>query len=57
MKSKLRRTGLLAVYELTVLLGILAMPLAMLARRAGVNLPVRQLIESVDDAYRDATGR
>jgi hypothetical protein len=49
-----RNAGLLALYQLTVALGILLMPIALLARRAGVPLPMGRLVEAVGTAYEDA---
>ncbi|MFB6131380.1 MAG: hypothetical protein ABEJ28_11235 [Salinigranum sp.] len=48
----MQRTGLLVLYELTVALGILLMPIALLARHAGVRLPVGRIVEAVGTAYR-----
>jgi hypothetical protein len=33
------------------------MPLALLARRAGITLPVGQLVQTLHDAYTDAVSR
>lgn len=55
MIATLQELGLFALYQLTVALGILMMPLALLARRAGVNLPVGRLIDRVGHAYERAT--
>jgi hypothetical protein len=54
MISKLYRMSLLALYQLTVALGILVMPLAMLARRAGLRLPIHRIVEAADRAYENA---
>lgn len=51
MHGVVRRAGLLALYQLTVTVGILLMPVALLARRAGINLPVRRLVEQLGAAY------
>jgi hypothetical protein len=51
MISKLYRTSLLALYQLTVALGILLVPLAMLARRAGLRLPIHRIVETAHRAY------
>jgi hypothetical protein len=54
MISKLYRTSLLALYQLTVALGILLVPLAMAARRAGLRLPIHRLVRAADRAYENA---
>ncbi|MFB6301710.1 MAG: hypothetical protein ABEH78_02440 [Haloferacaceae archaeon] len=51
MHGAVRRTGLLALYQLTVTFGIVLMPVALLVRRAGINLPIRQLVERLGAAY------
>ncbi|WP_380676417.1 hypothetical protein [Salinigranum sp. GCM10025319] len=45
------RAGLLVAYQFAVFLGILMMPVALLARRVGVTLPVGRLVQALDDAY------
>ena len=45
------RAGLLAAYQFAVFVGILLMPIALLARRVGVTLPVGRLVEQLDAAY------
>ncbi len=49
-----RRLALFALYQTTVALGILLLPVAVLARRAGVNLPVGRLVVTMGEAYDDA---
>jgi hypothetical protein len=51
------RAGLLVAYQFAVFVGILLMPVALLARRMGVTLPVGRLVETLDDAYSEATAR
>jgi hypothetical protein len=51
MHGAVRRTGLLALYQLTVTVGILLMPVALLVRRAGISLPVRRIVEALGAAY------
>ncbi|WP_164974785.1 hypothetical protein [Halegenticoccus tardaugens] len=54
MIESLRRFTLFALYQTTVVVGILLLPVAVLARRAGVSLPVGRLIETLEAAYDDA---
>lgn len=50
------RVGLLALYQFAVFVGILLMPLALLARRAGITLPIGQVVETLDNAYTETVG-
>ncbi|WP_348608991.1 hypothetical protein [Halobaculum rarum] len=56
--------GLNALHHLTVLAGILAFPVVLLGRRAGVTLPIGGIVARVHEAYdaaaadsADETGR
>jgi len=55
MTSRVYRVGLLALYQLTLLLGILLMPFALVARRAGVPLPLHRAVTRLGEAYEDAS--
>ena len=55
MKTRAHRATLFALYQLTIALGIVVMPVALLARQAGLTVPVHRLIETVGTAYEDAT--
>jgi len=59
MMKDLHRSAAFILYQTTLLFGILAMPLALFARRLGLTLPVRPLIESAEQTYEraGATGR
>ena len=57
MIESVQKAGLLVLYQLTVALGILLMPIALLARHAGVRLPVGRLIETVGTAYEDVSAK
>ncbi|QZX98866.1 hypothetical protein [Halobaculum rubrum] len=46
-----RTVGLNALHHLTVLAGILAFPVVLLGRRAGVTLPFGQVVARIHDAY------
>ncbi len=45
------RVGLLVAYQFAVFVGILLMPVALLARRAGVTLPIGNFVQTLDEAY------
>lgn len=53
--NTLYRTSIFALYQLTVALGIVLMPIALLARRAGVKLPFRRIVETLGTAYENAS--
>lgn len=40
------RTSLLVLHQLTVALGILLLPVALLARQAGIRLPIRRIVKA-----------
>ncbi|WP_247000157.1 hypothetical protein [Halosolutus gelatinilyticus] len=54
MKSRVYRATLFALYQLCIVIGIVAMPLAMITRQVGVTLPLHRLLESVGEAYEAA---
>lgn len=51
MTSRVSHALLFALYQLSIALGIVLLPLALVARQAGVTLPVHKLLETVGDAY------
>ena len=51
MKFRVHRATLFALYQLCIMVGIIAMPIAMATRRIGFTLPLHRLIENVGDAY------
>ena len=51
------RVSTYVLYQLTLLLGIVMMPVALLARRLGLRLPIRRLIEATGQAYQNASAR
>jgi hypothetical protein len=57
MLSEVRRLALFAVYQVAVALGILLMPVALVAGKAGVALPVDRVVDALGRAYDDASGR
>lgn len=54
MEARLRRTSLFALYQTSIVLGIALLPVALLARRVGVQLPVGELIDRLGTAYETA---
>jgi hypothetical protein len=55
MFDRITRLALFAAYQTTIAVGILAMPLALLANQAGITLPVHRLVDSASSAYEAAT--
>ena len=51
MKARVHHATLFALYQLCIALGILAMPVAIVAHQAGVTLPIHRLLARVGDAY------
>lgn len=49
--ERIYRATVLALYQLTVIAGILLLPLAVLTQRFGIRLPVDRAIERLDAAY------
>lgn len=56
MATAVYRAGVLALYQLSILFGIALLPVALLARRVGVSLPIGRVIARLDEAYADAGG-
>jgi hypothetical protein len=48
------RGTLLALYQFSILLGILLLPVALVARQAGLRMPMDRVIERLDEAYENA---
>lgn len=55
MTNPAYRGLLLALYQLSILTGILLLPVALLARRAGLRLPVDRVVQRLGDAYENTT--
>ncbi|MCQ4332542.1 hypothetical protein KM295_03370 [Natronomonas sp. F2-12] len=45
------RAAVLALYQISVLLGIVLLPVALLANRAGIPFPLGRLLGRIDSAY------
>lgn len=54
MMTEFHRGIAFLLYQTTLLLGILAMPIALAAHRLGLTLTVRPLIESAERTYERA---
>jgi len=51
MFDRATRLALFTLYQSALAVGIALLPVAVLARRAGVTLPVRPLVERTERAY------
>lgn len=51
------RATALALHQLTVVLGIALLPLALLAQRVGVHLPFERALRATERTYRRASRR
>ena len=55
MENRLYRSALFAVYQFTLLLGIVLLPVALVMRQFGVTLPIHRIVARLADAYENAT--
>lgn len=55
MESRLYQLSVFALYQLTLLLGIFMLPIALVAKRLGVPLPLHRVVMRLDEAYERAT--
>ncbi|MHB9285994.1 hypothetical protein ACKVMT_03025 [Halobacteriales archaeon Cl-PHB] len=51
MESRLYRATVFALYQLTLMVGIAMLPLALVARRLGVPLPFHRAVTRLGEAY------
>jgi hypothetical protein len=54
MLDTAHRVTLLALYQFSLLLGILLLPVALAARQAGLRMPMDTVIGRLGDAYESA---
>jgi len=54
METDLYRGTLFVLYQLTLLLGIALLPLALVARQFGVTLPIHRAVDRLGAAYETA---
>jgi hypothetical protein len=54
MVSRLHQATIFALYQMSVALGILLLPFALIARRVGISLPVHKLVSRLGAAYEEA---
>lgn len=51
MRTHLHRASVFVLYQLSLLAGIVLLPMALAMRQVGLTLPVHRLIDRVGDAY------
>ena len=51
MFAPLRRVTMFALYQMSVLAGILLLPVAIMAQRVGVPFPMHRIMEVLANAY------
>lgn len=54
MTASLYRATVLALYQISILIGIALLPVALLANRVGVPLPIDRLLGRLNSAYERA---
>ncbi|WP_226041410.1 hypothetical protein [Natrinema sp. DC36] len=54
MISRAYHATLFVLYQLCIVIGIAAMPLAIAARQAGFSLPIHRILATVEAAYENA---
>jgi len=54
MIDPLQRATLFVLYQTSIVFGILLLPVALVAQRGGVTLPVGRVVERLGRAYRNA---
>ena len=54
MVTRLYRASVFALYQFSIVLGITLLPVALVANRAGLPLPVGRLVERLGEAYERA---
>lgn len=51
MSNPLTRATLFVVYQLTILVGIVLLPVSVLTRRLGLTVPAGRLVDALSDTY------
>ena len=55
MAASLYRASVLALYQISIVLGIALLPVALAANRAGISFPVGRVFERIDSVYERTT--
>jgi len=51
METRLYRGTLLALYQISLILGIALLPIALAARQVGIALPIHRMVTRLGEAY------
>jgi len=51
MRTRMQRATVFVLYQLSLLAGIVLLPVALAMRRVGVSLPVHRLVDRLETAY------
>lgn len=51
MSTLIERGLLFALYEVSIAIGILLLPIALLMQRGGVTIPIHRMVDRVERAY------
>jgi len=54
MIDLLQRATLFALYQASIILGIVLLPIAVLARYGGITIPIHRIVDRLGRAYRNA---
>lgn len=54
MKQRVLRISLFALYQLSIALGIVLLPVALAVRQVGVTLPIHRFVDRLETAYEQA---
>lgn len=57
METHLYRASLFVLYQVSLLVAIVMLPIALLARRAGIRLPIHRVVTRLGDAYDSTANR
>ncbi len=57
MATSLYRATVFTLYQLSIVLGIALLPVALAANRAGISLPIDKLLIRLDAAYEQAASQ
>ncbi|ERG94856.1 hypothetical protein [Haloquadratum walsbyi] len=55
MMTDMRRASAFVFYQITVLIGIVALPFALLAQRFGLTLPIGHAVDTAAQTYEQTT--
>lgn len=53
MMTDLRRASAFVCYQITVMIGIVALPFALLAQRFGLTLPIGRVVDTAAQTYEE----